>query len=166
MAHEVSVHDPVSHCDFRWIEPWVVTAAAGVQPVASVTCMPLTLQYTIQNNWRGGMVATQQRTRDRFSEYVTEPLGHRSIEGLDAVGTRTTTTRLDIGGPKGIVVTEVWYSPEVEELLSMRMTDTSGEPKTGLPNYELTGFRREEPDPALFYPPPGYRIDSTYPIAR
>ncbi len=163
MAHEVSVHDPVSHCEFRWIEPWVVTSSAGVQPVASVTCMPIVLKYTNQNIWRDGIVETQQQKRDEFSEYVMEPLGHRSTEGLDAVGTRTTTTRLDSSGaPTGTVVTEIWYSPELEELLAMEMTAGSGVTRQILPEFKLMGIRREEPTPALFYPPTGYKIDSTY----
>ena len=32
LTHEVSVHDPVSHCDFRWLEPWVVVGSAQGQP--------------------------------------------------------------------------------------------------------------------------------------
>lgn len=167
MAHEVTVHDPVSHCEFRWMEPWVVTGSAAAQPVASVTCMPLTMKYTNQNIWRDGIVETQQHKRDKFSKYVMEPLGHRNTEGLDAVGTRTTTTRLDnSGAPMGTVVTEIWYSPEVDELLSMQMTAEAGATRHALPSFELTKIRREEPDPALFYPPAEYRIDSTNPEAR
>ena len=45
MAHEVSVNDPVSHCSFRWMEPWV----APGPPKAMVSCMPRTLHYTEQN---------------------------------------------------------------------------------------------------------------------
>ena len=44
-AHEVSVNDPVSHCNFRWMEPWV----APGPPRAMVSCMPRTLHYTEQN---------------------------------------------------------------------------------------------------------------------
>ncbi len=167
MAHEVTVHDPVSHCDFQWIEPWVVTSNAPAQPLATVTCKPLILRYTNQNIWRDGVVATQQRRRDRFSEYVSEPLGHRSMDGLDAVGTRTTTTRFDNNGaPAGTVVTELWYSPELDELLSMRMTGREGAGPAALPDFQLSQVRRNEPDSSLFYPPAGYRIESTIPDAR
>ena len=131
--------------------------------------MPLTMHYNNQNIWRDGIVSTQGQRHERFSDSVMEPLGHRSIGGLAAVGTRTTTTRLDSSNaPAGTTVTEIWYAPELEELLSLHMT-TKADPQTratALPSFDLTQVRREDPDPKLFYPPQGYRIQAAYPYSR
>ena len=65
-------------------------------------------------------------------------------------------------------MTEIWYAPELEELLSLHMT-TKADPQTratALPSFDLTQVRREDPDPKLFYPPQGYRIQAAYPYSR
>jgi hypothetical protein len=162
LAHEVTVHDPVSHCVLQWLEPWV----GSPKPLATVTCMPRTIQFTDQNVWRDGIVASRQEVRSRFSNSTSAPLGHREIEGLDAVGTRITTERLDASGAVvGEVGTELWYAPELDEVLVEQFTSASPNGQ-GLPSFALTQIQRVEPKPTLFYPPPGYKIESSYPYTR
>jgi hypothetical protein len=158
MAHEVSVNDPVSHCSFRWMEPWV----APGPPRAMVTCMPRTLHFTEQNIYADAIASQpQQLISAPDSSDHSEPLGTRLIEGFEATGVRR--TRTGTAAPSGSVVltTEIWYSQELQELLELRQTlEPETQPREGpLPDFKLTQIRRGEPDQKLFYPPDGYKID-------
>ncbi len=156
MAHEVTVNDPVSHCSFRWMEPW----AAPGPPRAMVTCMPRTLHYTEQNIYANAIANHPQQvgsTPDTTER--SEPLGTRRIEGLEATGVRRTRTRT--AAPSGTIVltTEIWYSQELQELLELRQTLEPETQPGPLADFKLTQIRRGEPDEKLFYPPEGYKID-------
>jgi hypothetical protein len=157
MTHEVSVNDPVSHCSFRWMEPWVETAT----PAAFVTCMPRTLHYTEQDIYADAITSQPQEptldTTDR-----SEALGTRHIEGFDATGVRRIRTRtVNPNGTTVVLTTEIWYSRELQELLELRQTlEPKAHPgEDPLPDFKLTQIRREEPDEKLFYPPDGYKIE-------
>ena len=90
MAHEVSVNDPVSHCSFRWMEPWV----APGPPKAMVSCMPRTLHYTEQNIYADAIKShPQQVSSTPDTTERSEPLGTRRIDGFEAAGVRRTRTR-------------------------------------------------------------------------
>jgi hypothetical protein len=165
MAHEVSVTDPVAHCSFQWMEPWV----APGKPIATVSCMARTVHYTSQNVFRDAVVTERKEQRSRFDHTVREPLGRRSMNGLDVVGTRSTVERLGAQGElAGSIVTEIWYAPELDELMSMRQEPgaDAGAPSVGLPSFTLTDVHRGSPDPKLFYPPAEYQIQSAYPYTR
>jgi hypothetical protein len=158
MTHEVSVNDPVSHCSFRWMEPWV----APDPPRAMVTCMPRTLHYTAQDIYADAIASRQpELVSAPDSSDRSEPLGTRLIEGFDATGMRR--IRTGPAAPNGTVVltTEIWYSQELRELLELRQTlEPEAQPGEGpLPDFKLTQIRRGEPDEKLFYPPEGYKID-------
>jgi hypothetical protein len=157
-AHEVSVNDPVSHCSFRWMEPWV----APGPPRAMVNCMPRTLHYTEQNIYADAIASQpEQLISAQDSSDRSEPLGTRRIEGFEATGVRH--TRTGTAAPNGTVVltTEIWYSQQLQELLELRQTlEPETQPGEGpLPDFKLTQIRRGEPDEKLFYPPEGYKID-------
>lgn len=157
-AHEVSVNDPVSHCSFRWIEPWVATST----PTAFVTCMPRTLHYTEQNIYADAFASLpQQLSPIADTTDQSEPLGTRRIEGFDARGLRRTRTSATApGGTTVVLTTEIWYAPELQELLELRQTlEPETQPGEGpLPDFRLTQIRRGEPDEKLFYPPDGFKI--------
>lgn len=158
-AHDVSVNDPVSHCSFKWMEPW----AAPGQPTAIVTCMPRTLHYVQQNIYTDEISPAPQDLHS-FPGLTdrSEPLGTRRIEGLDAVGVRHTRTQTDAqSGKTTVLVTEIWYSQELQELLEMRQTQEpeSQQNESPLPYFRLTQIHREEPSEKLFYPPDGYKIE-------
>ena len=164
MTHEVTVFDPVSHCTFRWMEPW----AAPGPPTATVTCLPRVLRYWNQNIWAEA-VKSPAEVRSRLSVTTFVRLGTRSMQGLQAVGVRRTKTDLaQDGSERDRVVAELWYSPELQELLSMSVkVEQTGHAADDAgfapPEFELTEIRRGEPNPALFYPPAGYRIESALP---
>jgi len=157
MAHEVSISDPVSHCRFRWMEPWV----AADKPTATVACMPRTLHYINQNLYSDAMVSAPREVNSPGSSELSQPLGTRKFGDVEAVGVRrTTTTTNSQTGEVVKSVTEIWYSSELKELLEMKeIPDPKAKEASGqLPDVDLTEIQRKEPDAALFYPPAGYDI--------
>jgi hypothetical protein len=88
---------------------------------------------------------------------VKEQLGKQMIEGVEAEGTRTTITIPvgDIGNERPIeIVSERWYSPELQLVVMSRHSD----PRTGETTYKLTNINRAEPMKSLFEVPPGFNV--------
>jgi hypothetical protein len=88
---------------------------------------------------------------------MDEDLGSRQIEGVKAVGHRTTTTipQGRIGNDRPIQITdEQWYSLELSVLISSRYAD----PRTGVVEYKLTNIVRGEPRVDLFMVPSDYTV--------
>lgn len=88
-----------------------------------------------------------------------EDLGKQLIEGVEAEGTRTTVTipAGDIGNERPIeIVSERWYSPELQLVVMTRHSD----PRMGETTYKLTNISRTEPAKSLFEVPPDYTIQS------
>jgi hypothetical protein len=91
----------------------------------------------------------------------TESLGQKTIEGVPAEGTRTTTTIAagQLGNEQPIqIVAETWYSADLRmAILSKRSDPRSGETVT-----RYTNISRTEPAHALFEVPADYKVtDST-----
>jgi hypothetical protein len=87
----------------------------------------------------------------------SESLGTRTIEGVEAEGTRTTTTipAGAIGNERPIeIVYEKWYSKELQLIVYSRHSD----PRFGEQIYRLDNVSRGEPDASLFTPPSDYKI--------
>jgi hypothetical protein len=77
------------------------------------------------------------------------------IEGVQAEGTRTTLTipAGAIGNDLPIqVVSERWYSPELQTVVMTKHSD----PRMGDTTYRLTNINRNEPAPSLFQAPADY----------
>jgi len=88
---------------------------------------------------------------------TTEQLGTQTINGVSATGTRITRTipAGRIGNDKPIqIVTERWYSPELQVNLMTKRTD----PRSGTTTIQLTNISREEPASTLFQVPPDYTV--------
>jgi len=86
-----------------------------------------------------------------------EDLGKQNIEGVAASGVRSTTTipAGDIGNLQPIkVVSEQWFSPDLQVLVMTRHTD----PRTGETIYKLQNIVRAEPDRSLFTVPADYTL--------
>jgi hypothetical protein len=86
-----------------------------------------------------------------------EDLGQKSIEGVMAEGSRTTTTIAagKIGNAQAIkVVSESWFSPDLQVLVMTRHSD----PRSGETVYRLTNIIRGEQDRSLFEVPADYTI--------
>jgi hypothetical protein len=90
-------------------------------------------------------------------EISHEQLGTRTIEGVLAEGTRTTTTYPIgfLGNDRPLTtVTETWISPEI----GMAVLTKTSDPRRGESTMKLTNVSRAEPDPSLFQPPAGYEV--------
>jgi hypothetical protein len=101
-------------------------------------------------------------TMTRSDNVKTEALGKQVIEGVEAEGTRTTHTipAGEIGNELPInIVTENWYSPELQVTVMKKHTD----PRQGEMTYRLTNIRRTEPDHSLFEVPADYTVKETLP---
>ena len=88
---------------------------------------------------------------------VREDLGQQTIEGVVATGTRITTTipAGAIGNEQPIkVVSEQWFSPELQVLVLTKHSD----PRTGETTYRLTNISRAEQARSLFEVPPDYTL--------
>jgi hypothetical protein len=89
----------------------------------------------------------------------TESLGTKNIEGVEAEGTRTTTTIPTgaIGNERPIdIVYEKWYSKELQLIVYSRHSD----PRYGDQTYRLTNISRNEPDPSVFTIPADYTMQT------
>ncbi len=86
------------------------------------------------------------------SKAKTESLGKQNIEGVEAEGTRTTISIPvgQIGNNQALeIVTERWYSNELQEVILSKHID----PLQGDHTYRLTNIVRGEPSSELFQPP-------------
>ncbi len=96
--------------------------------------------------------------RARLHEQTNrQDLGQRSIEGLAAQGTRTTTVLPPgtIGNEQPIrIVTEEWFSPDLQLLVQTKHSD----PRSGDTTYTLSNVVRAEPDGSLFDVPADYAV--------
>lgn len=92
-------------------------------------------------------------------EAKTESLGTKMIEGVSAEGTRTTfeIPTGQIGNTSPIaVVSERWYSPELQLVVMSRHLD----PLAGEHIFKLVNIRRSEPAADLFAVPAGFKVEN------
>ena len=89
-----------------------------------------------------------------------ESLGKQMVEGVEAEGTRFTTTIAAgvIGNEQPIeIISESWYSAELQALVMSKHSD----PRMGETTYRLTNINRSEPAHSLFEVPSDYTIQET-----
>ena len=99
-----------------------------------------------------------QRLGDEEQKGQTESLGTQMIEGVKAEGTRTTSTIAagSIGNDQPIqIVTERWYSPELQTVVVSKRSD----PRVGDTIYRLSNINRAEPATSLFRVPADYTVE-------
>jgi hypothetical protein len=104
--------------------------------------------------WIGGGEST---FNIQLKEPKTESLGKQMFDGVEAEGTRETLTIAagEIGNELPInIVSERWYSPELQIVVMSKHTD----PRVGENTYRLTGINRSEPSRTLFELPSDYTI--------
>ena len=147
--YTVLVSDPVSHCNFFWDE-------ARPDPpdnshVANVTCAPQTLVYTDGLTMKEIMDHIPLgETKQGDTDTLVERLPPIHIDGIMVERQRVTNTYTSPARKPITTVGENWYSPDLREVIRMGDSDS---------DMLLTDIRRVEPDPKLFYPPVGYRIE-------
>jgi len=135
-ARAVVIHDPVAGMSYA-LDPSSKTARSTPIPAARV-----------RENARG---------ERQLSSAKTEDLGTQVIQGVSAQGKRV--TRVIPAGQEGNekeidIVTETWYSPDLQVLVMSKTSD----PRYGESVYQLNSISRTEPDPALFVVPSDYAV--------
>jgi len=88
-----------------------------------------------------------------------ESLGTQTINGVVAEGTRTTRTIPvgQIGNDKPLqVVSERWYSPDLQIVLKTTRTD----PRFGTTTYTVNNIQRSEPSPSMFAVPSDFTVQT------
>lgn len=95
--------------------------------------------------------------RSADANATRESLGQQMIDGVPADGHRTTTVipAGAIGNVQALkVVSEQWFSPDLEVLVMTKHSD----PRSGETTYRLTNIVRGEPDRSLFEVPSDYTV--------
>ena len=108
----------------------------------------------------GGFAGKERGPRGRRNgeQVVKESLGTQMIEGVQAEGTRITKTIPvgAIGNDKAIqIVTERWYSPDLQVVVMVKHSD----PWMGESTMRLTNLSRTEPAASLFAVPANYTVN-------
>jgi hypothetical protein len=130
----------------------IVTAPVG--PGARVPAPGVVEHFDVRTEGAAGFAI---KTRPAPGNEVKEQLGKQMIEGVEAEGTRTTVTipAGEIGNERAIeIVSERWYSPELQLVVMTRHSD----PRSGETTYKLTNINRTEPAKTLFEVPPGFTV--------
>ena len=136
----------------------VVTAPLSAPPQAGTrvaTPQGEVEHFSLRTEGAAGFVF-RTRPNSNVNE-VKEQLGKQIIEGVEAEGTRTTVTipAGEIGNERPIeIVSERWYSPELQLVVMTRFSD----PRAGETTYKLTNINRTEPAKSLFEVPPGFTV--------
>jgi hypothetical protein len=154
-----NVHDPVSRTNIHWNSS---TKVADVTHFAERSEIKLPDVAPTQ-------VATEPRpvptTRAEPIKQQSEDLGIRTINGVEAKGTRM--TRVIPAGRDGndqpLTITSEWWRSEELGIMVMSVND---DPRTGTITMELTDLERGEPDAALFQVPEGYTVKDRTPQAQ
>jgi hypothetical protein len=93
-----------------------------------------------------------------------ESLGTQTINGVSAEWTRITRTipAGEIGNDKAMqVVSERWYSPELQIVVK----STRSDPRFGTTTYTVTNIQKTEPDASRFTIPTDYTVKEGGPVA-
>ncbi len=141
--HMVSISDPVAGANYM-LNP------------SKKTVDKFTLPANGERSWRKGRGGADF-TGERKKETTTVSLGTQTINGVSAEGTRYTRTipAGAIGNQNAIqIVTERWYSAELQTYVMTKRTD----PREGTTITQLTNIQRQEPDASLFTVPPDYTV--------
>lgn len=133
----------------------IMTAPLGA-PVEAARVPPAGVEHFSMRN-EAGVGGTFVFRNKATGNEVKEQLGKQIIEGVEAEGTRTTVTipAGEIGNERPIeIVSERWYSPELQLVVMTRHSD----PRFGETTYKLTNINRTEPAKTLFEVPGDYTI--------
>ena len=141
----IFIHDPVASMSY-------------VLDTNSHTVHQMQISQHAPRPQANGTAGARAAGRSRLGTNVnTEQLGTQVIQGLNATGTRITRTipAGAAGNDRSIqVVTETWYSPDLQAVVMSKTSD----PRFGETVYQLTNITRAEPDPTLFTVPSGYTV--------
>ncbi|MGH9646078.1 MAG: hypothetical protein ACRD4E_04605 [Bryobacteraceae bacterium] len=124
------------------------------------TIVPKLFAAKVRDNTAFGILAAAlagARFAAGSNDSKIEQLGSRFIEGVQAQGTRTTTTipAGDIGNERPMnIIDEQWYSSD----LRMTVMTKHSDPRSGDTTFQLKNINRSDPPPNLFEIPPDYTV--------
>lgn len=148
----VIIHDPVAGNAFA-LEP----AQKVAHPLPRIAAGRWADKGALSEDRSALKERMMQRKAKSDLDVQTEDLGKQTIEGLVAQGTRRTRTipAGKIGNEKSItIVSETWYSPDLQLVVMRKHSD----PRFGETTYTLSNIQRKEPDASLFSVPSDYTI--------
>jgi len=99
----------------------------------------------------------QGRANRNNANVKTESLGAQMVEGVQAQGTRITRTipAGQVGNEQPLqIVTESWYSPDLQMVVMRKSSD----PRRGDTVTQLTNVNRGEPSSTLFQVPADFTV--------
>jgi hypothetical protein len=150
----VSVIDPVARTITRWNS---LDQRATVRTIGGAQAM-----HGCSTSATEGHGTAHLATRTFDGKPTVENLGTESIQGIEARGTRTTTTipAGAIGNEAPLVNTfERWTAVDAG-LNRLVVREIGDDARSGKQTKELTSIERSEPDASVFQPPAGYEIVS------
>lgn len=112
-----------------------------------------------------GRVEQRMQQEEAAGLLKKESLGSQTINGVVAEGTRITRTIPvgQIGNDKPLqVVSERWYSPDLQIVLKTTRTD----PRFGTTTYTVNNIQRSEPSASLFAVPSDFTVQTGGPRRR
>ena len=150
----VNVNDPVNRVNISWnsrSKEAMVNHFPEPREIQRVEAPPVSANLPSMPTVRTGMPKPE-----------VEDLGMKTINGVEAKGTRT--TRVIPAGREGndqplTVIHETWFSTA----LGIPVMSINDDPRVGTSTMELTDIERGEPDPALFQVPQGYTVKERTP---
>ncbi|HEY6393229.1 MAG TPA: hypothetical protein VIX89_18250 [Bryobacteraceae bacterium] len=150
----VMIHDPVGGTTYS-LEPHAHTAHVSHNTTFNVRAA---VESMVKEKMSAEAMA-KMKVRSRVPEPNTksEELGLQVMEGVSVQGKRVTRTipAGEIGNDRALeIVTETWFSPELQVVVMSRTTD----PRSGDSVYKLTNVSRAEPDRSLFEVPADYQV--------
>ena len=101
----------------------------------------------------------RQQQEEASGALKVDSLGTQVINGVSAEGTRTTRTIAagEIGNSAPIqIVSERWYSPDLQTVVQSTRTD----PRFGTTTFSLTNIQKTEPAGTLFTVPADYTVQA------
>jgi hypothetical protein len=148
------------------IGPWAASGTTPPQvsfindPVAGTRYMlDADKKIAQQMSGHGGHPRVASQKNDESEKQVTTTsLGTQTINGISAQGTKYTRTipAGEIGNVNPIViVTERWYSPDLQTVIMTKRTD----PRMGETVFQMKNIQRTEPAATLFQVPAGYTVE-------
>jgi len=153
----VMIHDPVAGVTYS-LEPRSHAAHVSHNTTFNFTVNKDAVESMLKEKMSAeAMAKVKARVRGPEPNTKSEELGSQVMEGVSVQGKRVTRTipAGDIGNDRALeIVTETWFSPELQVVVMSRTTD----PRSGDSVYKLTNVSRAEPDRSLFEVPADYQI--------
>jgi|HubBroStandDraft_4_1064222.scaffolds.fasta_scaffold42112_2 hypothetical protein len=142
----IFIHDPVAGSSYV------------LDPASKTGHVSQPRNFTLSSDAASASEPSARTAHVRSNAQVkTEELGTQTMDGLTVQGKRITRTIAagQIGNEHQLqVVTEVWYSQDLQTTVMSTTTD----PRTGVSTYKLSNISRAEPDASLFQVPADYKL--------